>query len=117
MGRRIPPPLAVLPKHLLPKVLGGDVGEDLELDQENAGLTANKKNNLSTFKKIKNKVLKMIIRGTYNSAGNTVYIFDIIKSFPGVLWERAFGPMKLSQRNTLTAGFELNRGVHGRSNK
>lgn len=54
-GKRIPPPLAVLPKHLLPKALGGDVGDDdLDLDDGN-GLTANKKNMLSTMKKIKNK--------------------------------------------------------------
>lgn len=45
----------MLPKHLLPKALGGDVGDDdLDLDDGN-GLTANKKNMLSTMKKIKNK--------------------------------------------------------------
>jgi hypothetical protein len=45
----------VLPKHLLPKALGGDVGDDdVDLDDGN-GLTANKKNMLSTMKKIKNK--------------------------------------------------------------
>lgn len=53
-GKRIPPQLAVLPKHLLPKALGGDVGDDAELDDGN-GLTANKKNMMSTMKKIKNK--------------------------------------------------------------
>ena len=45
----------MLPKHLLPKALGGDVGDDdVDLDDGN-GLTANKKNMLSTMKKIKNK--------------------------------------------------------------
>lgn len=44
----------MLPKHLLPKALGGDVGDDAELDDGN-GLTANKKNMMSTMKKIKNK--------------------------------------------------------------
>ena len=47
-GRRIPPPLAALPPNLLPKALGGEGGRDVDVGDE-----GNRRNNLSTFKKIK----------------------------------------------------------------
>ena len=50
-GTRIPPPMAPLPLHLLPKALGGEAGED----NREVDINGIKKNNLSTFKKIKNK--------------------------------------------------------------
>lgn len=49
-GKRVPPPLAVLPVHLIPKALGGEGGEDIQVDE-----AANKKNKQTTFKKRKNK--------------------------------------------------------------
>ena len=50
-GKRLPPPMAPLPPHLLPKGLGGEGGEDLQIGDEHG----NKKNQLSTFKRIKNR--------------------------------------------------------------
>ena len=50
-GKRIPPPMAPLPVHLIPKVLGGEGGQHYKIGDE----AAQKKAQLSTFKKIKNK--------------------------------------------------------------
>ena len=56
-GKRIPPPLAPLPNHLLPKALGGENdGEESDESVLEEGLEdENKKEKYSVYKKLKNK--------------------------------------------------------------
>ena len=57
LGRRIPPPLAVLPKHLVPKALGGEAQDVLGSLQGSDAETIGRKNKnrYAALKKITTK--------------------------------------------------------------